>query len=182
VLGNDPIDSASRTRRLALVLAVAAALVLVGAFALRPKRAFYECTDPTPLIAALVPTDGALIHEETPGLFDGACTASFARSYATGASELEITKGLDEIAEKLGFSRVAMRPDSTWWCERARPKRSHQFVRDDLLLRFVVEPLPYPYGKGQTLTSAQARYGVYVALRNFDQERLVECPAARIEH
>lgn len=136
-------------------------------------RAFWECTNPEPVIRMLEPPQAWLLHEGTPGMFDGACSAAYDRSYGSLASEVEITMAVADRAERLGFERVPAVADSSFWC--AREKRFHQFARGDLVLRMVVEPLPFTYGEGRVLERGEGRFGVFVALRNYDRERVFAC-------
>jgi hypothetical protein len=155
--------------------AYACLLLLLGAAltACRP-RGFWECTDAKPLIRAIEPPEGWLLHESAPGLFDGPCSSAYERSFGSMASEFEITTAMSKDVERLGFTRVPAQADSAFWC--ARRRRFNQFSRGDLLLRLAVEPLPFSYGRGRVLTRAEGRFAVVVALRNYDQERTYDCP------
>lgn len=141
------------------------------------RRGFWECEDPLPTLRAIrPPPDSSLLYEGVPGLFDGACGLSVERAFASNADEQRITLALADDVERLGFRRVAAHVDSEFWCKRAG--RFHEFRRADLLLRFVVDPLPFEYGHGSVLPRGQARWGVLLSVRNFDQERHTECARA----
>ncbi len=138
------------------------------------RRGFWECQDPVRVLHAMQPApESTLLYEGSPGVLDGPCSLTVERAYASNADEQRLTLALSDDVERLGFKRVPAHVDSDFWCERSG--RFHEFRRADLLLRFVVEPLPFRYGHGDVLPRGRARWGLLLTVRNFDQERVEPC-------